>query len=106
MLVAVLLPHGAIVGGQFAKRLLLISHRLLLHDPSAAAPLRLVLAALSLHDAPLAPPPFVRGPRDRFVAAKQPTDITTARAKGAQILIVSNFMILQDKSRPPHAYSA
>ena len=56
--------------------------RLLLHDPSAAAPLRLVLAALSLHDAPLAPPPFVRGPQGRLVPARQPADVATARAGG------------------------
>jgi hypothetical protein len=58
------------------------SCRLLLHDPAAAAPLRLVLAALSLHDAPLAPPPFVRGPQGRLAPAKQPGDATTARARG------------------------
>ena len=38
----------------------LFYHRLMLHDPSAAAPLRLVLACLTLHDAPLAAPPFAR----------------------------------------------
>lgn len=57
--------------------------RLLLHDPSAAAPLRLVLTSLALHDAPLAPPPFVRGPRDRFQPTKLPAKVTTARGKGA-----------------------
>ena len=56
--------------------------RLLLHDPSAAAALRLVLAALSLHDAPLAPPPFVHGAQGRLTPAKQPADATTACARG------------------------
>lgn len=54
----------------------------MLHDPSAAAPLRLVLATLQLHDAPLAPPPFVRGPRDRFQPAKLPAEVTTVLGKG------------------------
>ncbi|GAB4822103.1 hypothetical protein N2152v2_009149 [Parachlorella kessleri] len=40
----------------------LFYYRLMLHDPSGAAPLRLVLACLTLHDAPLAAPPFVRLP--------------------------------------------
>ena len=34
--------------------------RLMLHDPSGAAPLRLVLACLTLHDTPMAAPPFAR----------------------------------------------
>lgn len=38
----------------------LFYHRLLGHDPSGAAPLRLILACLTLHDAPLAAPPFAR----------------------------------------------
>lgn len=38
----------------------LFYQRLMLHDPSGAAPLRLVLACLTLHDAPLAAPPFAR----------------------------------------------
>lgn len=38
----------------------LFYQRLMRHDPSGAAPLRLVLACLTLHDAPLAAPPFAR----------------------------------------------
>lgn len=38
----------------------LFYQRLMLHDPSGAAPLRLVLACLTLHDNPLAAPPFAR----------------------------------------------
>lgn len=38
----------------------LFYQRLMLHDPAGAAPLRLVLACLTLHDTPLAAPPFAR----------------------------------------------
>jgi hypothetical protein len=38
----------------------LFYQRLMLHDASGAAPLRLVLACLTLHDTPLAAPPFAR----------------------------------------------
>jgi hypothetical protein len=38
----------------------LFYQRLMLHDPSGAAPLRLVLACLTLHDTPMAAPPFAR----------------------------------------------
>ncbi|KAK9843504.1 hypothetical protein WJX81_006292 [Elliptochloris bilobata] len=36
----------------------LFYYRLALHDPSMAAPMRLVAATLALHDPPLAPPPW------------------------------------------------
>lgn len=70
--------------------------RLLLHDPSAAAPLRLVLATLSLHDAPHAPPPFVRGPQGRLSPAKQPEDATTARARGLVLSCGGRFVTLRE----------
>lgn len=43
----------------------LFYHRLMVHDPSGAAPLRLVLTCLTLHDAPLAAPPYCRLPQHR-----------------------------------------
>lgn len=38
----------------------LFYQRLMLHDEPGAAPLRLILACLTLHDTPLAAPPFAR----------------------------------------------
>ena len=64
----------------------LFYQRLMLHDPSGAAPLRLALACLTLHDSPLAAPPFARS-ADRAssaaaskLVAVQPPYTTGARA--------------------------
>eukprot|EP00887_Chlorella_sp_A99_P006281 scaffold3.g6281.t1 len=78
----------------------LFYHRLLLHDPSGAAPLRLVLACLTLHDAPLAAPPFSRSasPASSTAAVKlvavQPP-YTTDKGKGAaELLVARGFALL------------
>lgn len=67
----------------------LFYQRLMRHDPSGAAPLRLVLACLTLHDAPLAAPPFARSADKASSAAAsklvavQPPYCTGEHGKGA-----------------------
>lgn len=66
----------------------LFYQRLMLHDPSGAAPLRLVLACLTLHDTPIAAPPFARSTDKASSAAAsklvavQPPYCTGGRGRG------------------------
>lgn len=53
----------------------------MLHDPTAAAALRLAAEGLALHDAPFVPPPYVRS-GGTCRAAAHPADLSTAKGKG------------------------
>jgi hypothetical protein len=55
---------------------------MMLHDPTAAAALRLAAEGLALHDAPFAPPPYLRIGGSCEVAAR-PEELGTAKGKGA-----------------------
>lgn len=57
--------------------------RVMLHDPSGAAVLRLVREAVALHDAPLAPPPYQLNDDGQWQAMPDPADLPTARGEGA-----------------------
>jgi hypothetical protein len=77
-LMAVPLP-GSASGAGAAMELLsylcitpVFYHRLMVHDPSGAAPLRLVLTCLALLDAPLAAPPYSRLPAGPGPLAQKP----------------------------------
>ena len=78
----------------------LFYQRLLMHDPSGAAPARLVLACLQQHDAPLAAPPFRRSAApsasagtSRLEATKPP--YPTQRGRGsAELLAARGFALL------------
>lgn len=54
----------------------------MLNDPSGAAALRLVREAVALHDAPLAPPPFIINDTGCFQAVQEASLSTTARGSG------------------------
>jgi hypothetical protein len=56
--------------------------RLLLHDRGAAAPLRLILEGLRLHDAPLAPPPYIRSHISGLETAAHASQLSTAKGQG------------------------
>ena len=56
---------------------------MMLHDPTAAAALRLAAEGLALHDAPLAPPPYIRTPEGCEARAELET-LTTFKGRGAQ----------------------
>ncbi|KAI7840243.1 hypothetical protein COHA_006025 [Chlorella ohadii] len=78
----------------------LFYHRLMLHDASGAAPLRLVLACLTLHDTPLAAPPFARS-ADRAssatsskLVAVQPPYRTEKGEGAAELLAARGFALL------------
>ena len=56
---------------------------MMLHDPTAAAALRLAAEGLALHDAPLAPPPYLRTPGGWEAATLAGTG-STFKGRGAQ----------------------
>jgi hypothetical protein len=79
----------------------LFYQRLMIHDPHGAAPLRLALACLALHDAPLAAPPFRRvvapgaPPSARPVlAATRPPYLTHKGGGAAELLAARGFALL------------
>ena len=56
---------------------------MMLHDPTAAAALRLAAEGLALHDAPLAPPPYLRTPKGCEAVILSGTG-STYKGRGAQ----------------------
>lgn len=79
----------------------LFYQRLMLHDATGAAPLRLVLACLTLHDAPLAAPPFARsgdraaaGAATSKLVAVQPPYCTEKGDGAAELLAARGFALL------------
>lgn len=78
----------------------LFYQRLMLHDESGAAPLRLVLACLTLHDTPMAAPPFARSTDKATSAATsklvavQPPYCTEKGEGAAELLAARGFALL------------
>ena len=75
----------------------LFYHAMALHDPTGAPPLRLILTCLSLHDDPLAAPPFVRirsGAGQRSVLSATREGHSTAKGQGAAELLAARGFAL------------
>lgn len=106
------LPGGAMELLSYLCTTPLFYHRLMVHDPSGAAPLRLILACLALHDAPLAAPPYCRLPPPPRAAGTAPVGVaappgplacfapalppySTSKGKGAaELLVARSFALL------------
>ena len=59
-------------------------HRLMLHDQSGSALMRLAAEGIALHEAPLAPPPYERTAEGACSPAALPGTLSTFRGRGAQ----------------------
>lgn len=80
----------------------LFYYRMMLHDPHGTAALRLICECLSLHDDPLATPPFgfedrsYPGPTLRRVMMMKPPPYSTDRGEGAaELLAARGFALLR-----------
>lgn len=77
----------------------LFYRRMMLHDPQGGSALRLILACLAIHDAPLAAPPFSRvsttpGAARPILAATQPPYPTDKGRGAAELLAARGFALL------------
>ncbi len=59
--------------------------RLMLHDQSGAALMRLAAEGIALHDAPLAPPPYERGADGACTPAALTGTLSTFKGRGAPV---------------------